>query len=454
MKIDKKKLVELLIEKTGMEKEAVESQLDELISRIQDAAKKGKALEIKGFGLFYFSKQGELKFDPSEELKTEVNHKYTGMDPVEIKKPRESTDVPAEEASADSEKVKTSAKSESIWDFDEEAEADETPTGSKKKIDKESTETDKSRKSKASEEEKGDVEDRDIFAQFDHGSIAVPGKKSKKEEQSNQKKEEKSKTEKKSDEPVVKGAEKKTDETKHLKRDPLEKQKKKTVHTDPKPATKGIKPSEKPKTIKKTPPKSTERKQNNPVYTIMAVIVVLLVIIVGIIVAFDLTGSDTATDQQEAQADITQMEPQPQAPADIESEMNGLDEMEIPDEESEDLTETPEQDDQEQVEQPAIEDVEVAEAAEFGLYGSVITIEDRHYSIILHSIRSEAIASGLRDELQDEGYRAVIYPVDHEEFGTMWRVGIGQFLTIADAQNAATELPQNYQDNHFIGLIQ
>lgn len=453
MKIDRKKLVELLIEKTGMEKKAVESQLDELVSRIQDAAKKGKALEIKGFGLFYFSKKGELKFDPSEELKTEVNHKYTGMDPVEIKKPRESTDKPADEASAGSETDKTSVKSESIWGFDEDAETDEPPSGSKKKKEEKSTETDKSSKLKPSEVEK-EEEERDIFAQFDHGSIAVPGKKSKKEDKPDHISKEPSKTEKKSDKPVHEGAEEKTDKTKNLSKDPPEEQKKKTVPADPKPGTKEITSSEKPKIVKKTPAKSTGKKQNNPVYTVMSVIVVLLVIIVGIIVAFDLTGTDSATDQQETQADIMQMEPQPQAPADIESEMNGLEEMEIPGEETESFTESPGQDEQEQVEQPAIEDVEVADVEEFGLYGSVHAIDERHYSIILHSVRSEAFASGLRDELQDEGYRALIYPVDHEELGTMWRVGIGQFLTIEDAQNTATELPQNYQDNHFIGLIQ
>lgn len=95
MKIDKTKLVDLLVEKTGMERDEIESQLTELIDRIKAAAKKGKALEIKEFGLFYFDEEGDLKFDPANEFKTEINFKYTGMEPVEIKPPRD-TSIPKE----------------------------------------------------------------------------------------------------------------------------------------------------------------------------------------------------------------------------------------------------------------------------------------------------------------------------------------------------------------------
>lgn len=91
MNIDKPKLVELLVEKTGMQPENVENQLDQLIERIISAAKRGKALEIKDLGLFYFDESGELKFDPAEELSTEISFKYAGMKPVELKPKRDST---------------------------------------------------------------------------------------------------------------------------------------------------------------------------------------------------------------------------------------------------------------------------------------------------------------------------------------------------------------------------
>ena len=88
MKIDRAKLVELLVEKTGMDSDEIDSQLKQLIDRILDAAERGKALEIKEFGMFYFDENGDLKFDPSDELSTEINFKYAGMEPVELKPPR------------------------------------------------------------------------------------------------------------------------------------------------------------------------------------------------------------------------------------------------------------------------------------------------------------------------------------------------------------------------------
>jgi len=84
MKIEKQQLIELLVVKTGLDKKSVEKQLEELVNRIKDAADRGKALEVKGFGLFYYSEGGDLKFDPSEEFKTEVNFKYAGMEPIEV----------------------------------------------------------------------------------------------------------------------------------------------------------------------------------------------------------------------------------------------------------------------------------------------------------------------------------------------------------------------------------
>jgi cell division septation protein DedD len=93
MKIDKDKLVDLLVEKTSMEKNEVEDQLEQLIDRIVDAAYRGKALEIKEFGVFYFDENGDLKFDPSNELSTEISFKYAGMTPVELK-PERDTAIP------------------------------------------------------------------------------------------------------------------------------------------------------------------------------------------------------------------------------------------------------------------------------------------------------------------------------------------------------------------------
>lgn len=99
MKINKEKLIQLIAEKTELDNEEISGQLEKLIQRIVEAAQRGKALEIKEFGLFYFDDNGDLKFEPSLEFSTEINYKYAGMEPLELKPARDtiSPEEPAEE---------------------------------------------------------------------------------------------------------------------------------------------------------------------------------------------------------------------------------------------------------------------------------------------------------------------------------------------------------------------
>src|SRR6056297_2763871 len=97
MTIDRDELINLLVEKTGMNRDEVEKQLDELTSRIMDAANRGKALEIKGFGLFYFDEDGELTFRVSDELDSEINFTHAGMEPIEVQPPKSAAATPSKE---------------------------------------------------------------------------------------------------------------------------------------------------------------------------------------------------------------------------------------------------------------------------------------------------------------------------------------------------------------------
>lgn len=101
MKIDRQQLTQLLVHKTGLDLTSIGAQLDELISRIRRAADKGNALEIKGFGLFYLTSDGELQFNPSEEFKTEVNFKYAGMDSIEVNPARDNGEKSIVEEASD-----------------------------------------------------------------------------------------------------------------------------------------------------------------------------------------------------------------------------------------------------------------------------------------------------------------------------------------------------------------
>lgn len=83
MKIDRKQLISLLAEKSGLDEQKAASQLDSLVERIREAAEEGKSFEVEDFGTFTVEDE-ELLFDPSETLQTEINQKYEGMKPIEL----------------------------------------------------------------------------------------------------------------------------------------------------------------------------------------------------------------------------------------------------------------------------------------------------------------------------------------------------------------------------------
>jgi len=335
MTIDRKKLIELLTDKTDLAREDVEAQLDQLIERIIDAADRGKALEIKEFGLFFFDQDGELKFEPSEELSTEISFKYAGMKPVELK-PERNTAIPRDD------------------------------------------------------DQISNIVGDDV--------IVVP----------------------------------KTD------------QKSSTEKSKPTPKPKS-EPSSKP-IIKKTPRKKKDR---SAVWAILAFISVL---IFGSILYFNrpmntisdgsievnepvqqdteitgLTENDSNTENFEENSDESGEE--------SEIEVQISDEVQIPNEEQ-------------------MNESEVSTQGElYGLTGNLIEEANDGYSIVVHSFYNEFRASQVADNLSTEGYRT---QVTSRTVGgiEVWRVSLGQFESIPDAQEVADSLPEPYNENNFIQRIQ
>lgn len=83
MHIDHDKLVELLVETSGIEKEKVEGQLEELVEEIKEAISEGDAYEVSGLGVFS-GIGNNILFIPSDDFATEINYKYVGMEPIEM----------------------------------------------------------------------------------------------------------------------------------------------------------------------------------------------------------------------------------------------------------------------------------------------------------------------------------------------------------------------------------
>ncbi len=87
MHIEHNQFLDLIAETSGIDLEKAKKQLEELLSEINNSLADQQAYEIEGFGIF--SKLGyRIMFIPSNELETEINYKYAGMEPIEMHVPK------------------------------------------------------------------------------------------------------------------------------------------------------------------------------------------------------------------------------------------------------------------------------------------------------------------------------------------------------------------------------
>lgn len=89
----------------------------------------------------------------------------------------------------------------------------------------------------------------------------------------------------------------------------------------------------------------------------------------------------------------------------------------------------------------------------YGLTGELMDGANNGFSIVLHSFRLEETARQQAAQLASDGYR-VLVSGRTVQGQIVWRVSVGQFQTIADAQEGASGLPSPYNTNNFIQRIQ
>lgn len=89
----------------------------------------------------------------------------------------------------------------------------------------------------------------------------------------------------------------------------------------------------------------------------------------------------------------------------------------------------------------------------YGLKGSVSEEGRDGYTIVIHSFRLRSTVKEIADSLDQQNYRTLL--IDGRVSGeTRWRLGVGQFETIEDAQNALEQLPESVRQNYFITRIE
>lgn len=388
MKIDKTKLIELLVEKTEMSRDEIEAQLEQLIQRIVDAAERGKALEIKEFGLFYFDDEGSLRFDPSKELSTEINFRYAGMKPIELKPPRDTSAPPVND---DEEELDIELDDDPFADLDEEFEEPE-PRGSSPATPSPPVSVNISQQLNDEETGESRERDEDPFA----GLLGEASSKMKLE------------------------PEEEFDKYSELE---------KAVWPEPKKGKKTVQPVEK------------KQKSADPITTIIFVILGFVFVAGGYFVYTEYFQSP-GLQMPETTDTETESAPDPDPAEPIQEEPPTVMESVEPDP-SNVVTQT----------DPARQIEEESSDPPYGLMGTVTDAGNDGFSIVVHSFRREEQARNAAADLSREGYRVLVSSRTVQGNPT-WRVSIGQFPSIAEAQEQARQLSPPYNTQNFIQRIQ
>jgi len=368
MTINREKLISLLVEKTGMDRKNIEQQLDDLTSRIMDAANRGKALEIKGFGLFYFDEDGNLAFKASDQLDSEINFAHAGMEPVELSPAKTGSDPASKDDNKPEDDEKDTAEEESDPD-----------------------DVFGIRKTLAGTSDENDSEDSAPLGNLFRGES--PDTKP---------------------EPKSKEAATKT----------------------------GTAPAKKPQK-QNTPKRKPAAKSRDPMNTIIVVVLAAVLLFAAYFVFTEYLNAPEQTASQTAEQQTLVPENPPAAT-------------------ERDITESAEPEDPEPVQVPESENEpeplddtidEVTTTDPYGLYGELADTQGDLFTIVVHSLRDRGVADRTADELRQDGFRISVNEriVDGQ---TYYRVGIGQFPTIREAQQEATTLPDPFNNQNFIQRIQ
>lgn len=395
MTANNRNLTDLLVQKTGLEEEQVNTQLDLLADHIQAALKEKGTFKIPDLGKFVL-KDSSVDFIAEEQFATEINHNYAGMKPIElIGAFQEIYDSSAEEEPA-------SGLAAGVEEYEKEV----TP-----------------------EKEKEDQQEEKIIA----GKIPIPDE----GQESPEKVPEVPKE-------IVAAENRAPDEDENEEVKPEVKQEK--VKARP------VAPSG---TDKKEYRQQSDREAQDPIgrFLIAAVIVIALGIsgwLVYDMGFFENESNNNNNNNAISESRVTQN------PNLLENGSAGSDNNKA-EHDSVVNSDNPEAGTSEQNEsKPGSSITSIAEESRqsaYGLRGGATPDISDGYTIVILSMRNEARVRRVNTELQQEGYRTIITKASVMDT-TFWRLGLGRFKTINDASEASLKLPDPYKSNYFIKRIQ
>jgi hypothetical protein len=189
------------------------------------------------------------------------------------------------------------------------------------------------------------------------------------------------------------------------------------------------------------PEKAKESSNGKPYLILAATLLIALLIIYG--VYYNQSLSDAPPEAPPETTEIN--EPEPGPAIDSDSASQEIPQATVPEATSEE-------------ESPKAADLldrfdrsdSVVPYGDYGLMGEMQRVRGESYGIVVHSLRSRQRAIEQDASLYMEGYRTITYPVETGNGTQSWRVSVGQFETVEDAQAAADQLPEPYRSNYFI----
>lgn len=393
MTANNRNLTDLLVQKTGLEEEQVNAQLDLLADHIQAALKENGTFKIPDLGKFVL-KDSSVDFIAEEQFATEINHNYAGMKPIElIGAFQEIHDSSAEEEPA-------SGLAAGVEEYEKEI----TP-----------------------EAEKEDQQEEKIIA----GKIPIPDEGQESPEEV----------------PEV------PKETVAAENRAPDEEEDKEVEPEVEPEKVKARPVAPSGTEKKEYRQQSNSETQDPIgrFLIAAVIVIALGISGWLV--YDMGFFENESNNNEnaiSESRVTQ------SPNLLENGSAGSDNNKA-EHDSVVNSDNPEAGTSEQNESnPGSSITSIAEESRqsaYGLRGGATPDISDGYTIVILSMRNEAKVRSVNTELQQEGYRTIITKASVMDT-TFWRLGLGRFKTISDASEASLKLPDPYKSNYFIKRIQ
>ncbi|MBP3191541.1 SPOR domain-containing protein [Natronogracilivirga saccharolytica] len=460
MKLSHEELISKLAKSLGVEAKDAEAAFDAWIENIIKETGEKETSHVPGLGTFRKKGPG-IEFVPDEKLAIEVNHKYAGMNPIEVspsflRKIQEKDkgeeagqeDDPFGIAEEEESPEKATSKDEQEMTTPRSKDPGEEASGAETEDPEESREEFPEEPEKEKMEESGEEHQEELPKEFQEEPETEPDEDPGEEPGIEPEQDPVRETEEEIGKELEQELEKESEE------DPFELSGEESGKASEGEDIPKITASsgKKSKTGKKESGGDAKEKKSYAIWFIPAA----AVIIAAILLYFHFDGLQLdrqfrdEQEQRREQEDVAALQDEPS-----EHQVGPLPDEEEEADEPEEMVPEPEPEPAEEEPEPVPEEPEPAEAdlddqLPFGLTGPEEEVLIGAYTIVVHSLHNEKKAQIERDRLAERDFKATLWQATLPDGNQRWRVGIGQFETVSEAEEAISELPEPYRSNNFI----